>query len=66
MFEDTEGVIRSSKSKDRQYNDQNKKGKQYNDQNKKGKQYNDQNKNGKQMICKILHRNLKIEQNNLH
>ena len=34
-FEDTKGIIRIHKSKDRQYNSQNKKDRQYNSQNKK-------------------------------
>jgi hypothetical protein len=48
MFEDTKGVIRTRKSKDRQYNDRQKKrqkDRQYNDQQKKrqkDRQYNGQ------------------------
>ena len=45
-FGDTNGVMQSLSSKDKQYNDQAKKDKQYNDQTKKDKQCNDQAKKG--------------------
>ena len=46
MFENTKGVIRTSKSKkDRQHNDQKKKDRQHNDQKKKDRQLNDQQTN---------------------
>ena len=43
-FEDTKGVVRSCKWKDRQYNGQKKKDRHYNGQKKKDRQYNGQKK----------------------
>jgi len=44
QFEDNKVVIRSHKSKDKQYNGQKKKDRQYNGQQKKDRQYNGQQK----------------------